>query len=148
MMKLIFSSAMANRMITSMTKLVHVAVGVIENAAQQILLAKRHAHLHQGDKWEFPGGKVESGESTSQALIRELKEEVDLNVATTTPMMQIHHDYGDKKVMLDIHWVKDFSGTAQGLEGQAVKWVAKQDLVNFEFPAANKAIVDKILATI
>ena len=63
-------------------------------------------------------------------------------------MMEIHHDYGDKKVMLDIHWVKDFSGTARGLEGQAVKWVTKQDLVNFEFPAANKAIVDKILATI
>lgn len=131
-----------------MSKQVHVAVGVIENSTQQILLAKRHAHLHQGDKWEFPGGKVESGETTSQALIRELKEEVDLNVVMTTPMMEIHHDYGDKKVMLDIHWVKDFSGTAQGLEGQAVKWVAKQDLVNFEFPAANKAIVDKILATI
>ncbi|ACJ31398.1 Mutator MutT [Shewanella piezotolerans WP3] len=131
-----------------MNKQVHVAVGVIENSTQQILLAKRHAHLHQGDKWEFPGGKVEVGETTSQALIRELKEEVDLHVEMTTPMMEIHHDYGDKKVMLDIHWVRDFSGTAQGLEGQAVKWVAKQDLVNFEFPAANKAIVDKILATI
>ena len=131
-----------------MSKQIHVAVGVIENSTQQILLAKRHAHLHQGDKWEFPGGKVESGESTSQALIRELKEEVDLNVVITTPMMKIHHDYGDKKVMLDIHWVKDFSGTARGLEGQAIKWVAKRDLVNFEFPDANKTIVDKILATV
>ena len=131
-----------------MSKQIHVAVGVIENSKQQILLAKRHAHLHQGDKWEFPGGKVESGESTSQALIRELKEEVDLNVVMTTPMMEIDHDYGDKKVMLDIHWVKDFSGTARGLEGQAIKWVAKRDLVNFEFPDANKTIVDKILATV
>ncbi len=131
-----------------MSKQVHVAVGVIENSAQKILLAKRHEHLHQGGKWEFPGGKVESAETTAQALIRELKEEVGLDVLNTTPMMEIHHDYGDKKVILDIHWVKDFSGTAQGLEGQAVKWVAKQDLVNFEFPAANKTIVDKILATI
>ncbi len=131
-----------------MSKQVHVAVGVIENSTQQILLAKRHEHLHQGGKWEFPGGKVELAETTSQALIRELKEEVDLDVLSTTPMMEIHHDYGDKKVILDIHWVKDFSGTAKGLEGQAVKWVAKQDLVNFEFPAANKAIVDKILTTI
>lgn len=131
-----------------MSKQVHVAVGVIENSAQQILLAKRHEHLHQGGKWEFPGGKVESAETTAQALIRELKEEVGLDVLNTTPMMEIHHDYGDKKVILDIHWVKDFSGTAQGLEGQAVQWVAKQDLVNFEFPAANKTIVDKILATI
>ena len=131
-----------------MSKQIHVAVGVIENSTQQILLAKRHAHLHQGDKWEFPGGKVESGESTSQALIRELKEEVDLNVVMTTPMMEVNHDYGDKQVMLDIHWVKDFSGTARGLEGQAIKWVAKRDLVNFEFPDANKTIVDKILATV
>ncbi|MEZ9197543.1 8-oxo-dGTP diphosphatase MutT [Shewanella sp. 10N.286.54.B9] len=131
-----------------MSKQVHVAVGVIENSAQEILLAKRHEHLHQGGKWEFPGGKVESAETTAQALIRELKEEVGLDVLNTTPMMEIHHDYGDKKVILDIHWVKDFSGTAQGLEGQAVQWVAKQDLVNFEFPAANKTIVDKILATI
>ncbi len=131
-----------------MSKQVHVAVGVIENSAQKILLAKRHEHLHQGGKWEFPGGKVESAETTAQALIRELKEEVGLDVLNTTPMMEIHHDYGDKKVILDIHWVKDFSGTAQGLEGQAVQWVAKQDLVNFEFPAANKTIVDKILATI
>lgn len=131
-----------------MSKQVHVAVGVIENSAQEILLAKRHEHLHQGGKWEFPGGKVESAETTAQALIRELKEEVGLDVLNTTPMMEIRHDYGDKKVILDIHWVKDFSGTAQGLEGQAVQWVAKQDLVNFEFPAANKTIVDKILATI
>lgn len=130
-----------------MSKQVHVAVGVIENNAKQILLAKRHAHLHQGGKWEFPGGKVESGETTSQALIRELKEEVDLCVSSTTPMMEIHHDYGDKKVILDIHWVTDFSGLANGVEGQEVQWVAKKDLASFEFPAANKAIVDKILAT-
>lgn len=129
-----------------MNKQIHVAVGVIENTDNTLLLAKRHAHLHQGDKWEFPGGKVEPGETTSQALIRELKEEVDLNVQSTQPMMVIEHDYGDKKVILDIHWVTDFSGTAKGLEGQTIQWVTKQSLVNFEFPAANKAIVDKILA--
>ncbi|MFT5790559.1 MAG: 8-oxo-dGTP diphosphatase [Shewanella sp.] len=60
----------------------------------------------------------------------------------------MHHDYGDKKVMLDIHWVTDFSGIANGVEGQEVQWVAKKDLASFEFPAANKAIVDKILATV
>ncbi|QQX80627.1 8-oxo-dGTP diphosphatase MutT [Shewanella sp. KX20019] len=131
-----------------MSKQIHVAVGVIENEANEILLAKRHVHLHQGGKWEFPGGKVESGETTSQALIRELKEEVDLCVSSTTAMMKIQHDYGDKRVLLDIHWVKDFSGVAHGVEGQMVRWVAKADLASFEFPAANQAIVEKILATV
>ncbi|WOT05460.1 8-oxo-dGTP diphosphatase MutT [Shewanella youngdeokensis] len=129
-----------------MKKHIHVAVGVIENSTNEILLAKRHAHLHQGGKWEFPGGKVEAGETTSQALIRELKEEVDLTVLNTTALMQVQHDYGDKQVLLDIHWVKDFTGTAKGVEGQIVKWVAKQELTQFDFPEANKAIVAKILA--
>ena len=125
-----------------------VAAAIFSACGKKVFIAKRPNKSHQGGLWEFPGGKVESGESTSQALIRELKEEVDLNVVMTTPMMEIRHDYGDKKVMLDIHWVKDFSGTARGLEGQAIKWVAKRDLVNFEFPDANKTIVDKILATV
>ncbi len=127
-------------------KLVHVAVGVIVNTDQQILLAKRPIKLHQGGKWEFPGGKVEESETTSEALIRELKEEVNLDVTSTAAMMEIHHDYGDKQVFLDIHKVKHFSGEAIGLEGQEVKWVNKADLLHYEFPAANASIVTKLLA--
>ncbi|MGS0682447.1 8-oxo-dGTP diphosphatase MutT [Shewanella sp. 125m-7] len=128
-----------------MSKLIHVAVGVIQDSTKRILLAKRPEHLHQGGKWEFPGGKVEDAETTSQALIRELKEEVNLDVISTEPMMEIHHDYGDKQVFLDIHWVTHFSGEAQGLEGQQVRWVDKEKLTQYEFPEANKAILTKIL---
>lgn len=127
-------------------KTIHVAVGVIINTSEQILLAKRPLKLHQGGKWEFPGGKVELNETTSEALIRELKEEVNLDVSASHPMMEIHHDYGDKQVFLDIHWVKNFSGIATGAEGQEVLWVEKDDLINYEFPEANKAIITKILA--
>lgn len=129
-----------------MSKLVHVAVGVIQDASNRILIAKRPQHLHQGGKWEFPGGKVEKQETTSEALIRELKEEVNLDVTSTTPLMEIHHDYGDKKVFLDIHWVKSFTGNATGVEGQQVEWVALEQLSRYEFPEANKAILDKILS--
>lgn len=128
-----------------MHKRIHVAVGVIINEQEQILVAKRHAHLHQGGKWEFPGGKVESGETVTQALARELKEEVNLNVNHTSPLMEISHDYPDKQVKLNIHWVKDFTGTAKGLEGQAVTWIEKTALTEYDFPEANKPIIKKIL---
>ena len=128
-----------------MTKRVHVAVGVIINNEQQVLLAKRPDHLHQGGKWEFPGGKVEAGETVTQALARELREEVALNVETTSPFMELSFDYPDKQVFLDIHTVTSFSGEAKGLEGQQVRWVAKDALREYEFPEANKVILDKLL---
>ncbi|GIU53687.1 8-oxo-dGTP diphosphatase MutT [Shewanella sp. KT0246] len=125
-------------------KRIHVAVGIIINNEQQILLAKRHEHLHQGGKWEFPGGKVEIDETVSQALIRELKEEVDLDVESTKPFMDISHNYPDKHVLLDIHLVTNFKGAGQGLEGQIIQWVNSEELGTFDFPDANLPILDKI----
>jgi 8-oxo-dGTP diphosphatase len=125
-------------------KRVHVAVGIIVNSQQQILLAKRHGHLHQGGKWEFPGGKVEADETITQALVRELKEEVDLSVATSSAFMSISHDYPDKQVLLDIHLVQDFSGEAIGVEGQQIAWVNQAQLKDYEFPEANLPILEKI----
>ncbi|BCV38312.1 MULTISPECIES: 8-oxo-dGTP diphosphatase MutT [Shewanella] len=127
-----------------MTKRVHVAVGIIKSG-EQILLAKRHGHLHQGGKWEFPGGKVETGETVTQALARELTEEVGLNIADSTPFMLLSYDYPDKQVLLDIHLVTEFSGTAYGVEGQQVEWVHLEKLPEYTFPDANQPILDKIL---
>lgn len=128
-----------------MTKRIHVAVGIILNTDGQILLAKRPEHLHQGGKWEFPGGKVEQNETVTQALIRELKEEVALNVHSSEPFMALSYDYPDKQVLLDIHTVTDFTGEAQGLEGQQVVWVEKHELTHYDFPDANKPILAKLL---
>ncbi|MCG9964128.1 MAG: 8-oxo-dGTP diphosphatase MutT [Shewanella sp.] len=128
-----------------MTKRIHVAVGIIVNRNKQILLAKRPEHLHQGGKWEFPGGKVEQNETVTQALIRELKEEVALNVHSSEPFMALSYDYPDKQVLLDIHTVSDFTGEAQGLEGQQIAWVDKHDLTHYDFPEANKPILAKLL---
>ncbi|QYJ86578.1 8-oxo-dGTP diphosphatase MutT [Shewanella mesophila] len=127
-------------------KRIHVAVGVIFNDLNQILLAKRPDNLHQGGKWEFPGGKVENDETTSEALIRELKEEVNLNVISTMPLMTISHDYPDKQVLLDIHSVKDFSGEAEGLEGQPITWAYIEALKDYDFPEANTPIIEKLLS--
>lgn len=129
-----------------MTKRIHVAVGIILNTDGQILLAKRPEHLHQGGKWEFPGGKVEQNETVTQALIRELKEEVALNVHSSEPFMALSYDYPDKQVLLDIHTVSNFTGEAQGLEGQQIVWVDKHELTHYDFPDANKPILAKLLA--
>ncbi|MCL2917730.1 8-oxo-dGTP diphosphatase MutT [Shewanella litorisediminis] len=127
-----------------MTKRVHVAVGIIKKGAS-ILLAKRHGHLHQGGKWEFPGGKVEAGETTSDALKRELREEVGLTIHSSLPYMEISHDYPDKQVLLDIHLVEDFSGDAVGAEGQQIEWVTLQEIGQYQFPDANQPILDKVI---
>lgn len=118
-----------------------VAAAVIENIRGEILIAKRLCHLHQGGKWEFPGGKVEVNESALDALVRELAEEVNLAVNSAEPLMKLEHDYGDKIVILEIWQVRDFDGEARGLEGQEVRWIKKSDLTNFDFPAANEPIV-------
>ena len=83
-------------------KHIHVAAGVILNSEGQILLALRPKDKHKGGLWEFPGGKVEAGESVQQALARELLEEVSLTVVEAAPFLIIDHDYGDKQVTLDV----------------------------------------------
>jgi len=124
-------------------KVVHVAVGVIKQE-NKFFLTKRLADSHQGGKWEFPGGKVEEDETVHQALYRELKEEVAIEALTCTPLMQISHDYGDKKVLLEVFVVEHFSGEATALEGQQSAWYTLAQFEQLNFPAANQAIIDKL----
>lgn len=120
---------------------VHVAVGVIFDAQGRVLITRRAPGAHQGDLWEFPGGKVEAGESLSTALIRELREELGIAVGRTSALLEVRHDYADKSVLLDVHIVWDFSGEARPLEDQPMAWVNPQDLAHYAFPAANLPIV-------
>ena len=125
-------------------KIVEVAVGVIKTG-NKVYISKRADDLHQGGKWEFPGGKRETNETIEQALIRELSEEIGIQVTKQSQFMLIEHDYGDKKVRLDVRLVEDFEGEACHQEGQQSQWVDIHDLSQFSFPAANKVIIDKLL---
>lgn len=125
---------------------VHVAVGVILNASQQVLIARRPIGSHQGGLWEFPGGKVEAGETLEQALFRELKEELAIDVSQCSPLVTIEHDYGDKLVLLDVCMVRAFTGEAVGMEGQVLRWIGLKQLCEYQFPAANKPIVELLAA--
>ena len=126
----------------------HVVAAVIFNATgDAILLARRPSNKHQGDKWEFPGGKVEASESAEFALSRELEEELGIraDVAAMAPFVEVRHRYPDKNIFLDVWRVSDFSGEAYGREGQAVRWFALHELAELEFPAANAPILAKLI---
>lgn len=122
-------------------KVVHVVAGVIRDTESNILIAKRPLHVHQGGKWEFPGGKIEAGESRPQALARELFEELGIKPTRFNPLIQIRHNYPDKSVLLDVWEVAEFEGEASGREGQEIRWVTPSELCNYQFPEANKPIV-------
>jgi 8-oxo-dGTP diphosphatase len=125
-------------------KIIEVAVGVIKQG-NKIYISKRADDLHQGGKWEFPGGKREANETIVQTLTRELSEEIGIQVTQQSPFLLIEHDYGDKKVRLDVRLVEDFEGEASHQEGQQSQWVDISALNQFNFPAANKVIIDKLL---
>jgi len=127
------------------TRLINVAVGMVLDG-DKVLIAKRGVHQHQGDLWEFPGGKVEAGETTPQALRRELAEEVGLDVdpELMVELTCLEFDYGDKAVRLDTWVCPSFTGRAQGLEGQPVRWIAVADLGQYEFPEANQPLIEQL----
>ena len=122
-------------------KRVHVAAAVIRGVDGRILIARRADTQHQGGLWEFPGGKVEAGESVEAALGRELKEELGIVVEAARPLIQVQHDYPDKQVLLDVWEVSAFTGEPHGAEGQPLAWVAQRELADYAFPAANQPIV-------
>jgi 8-oxo-dGTP diphosphatase len=125
-------------------KRVHVAAAVVSDDRGRVLIAQRPAHAHQGGLWEFPGGKLEQGESARQALQRELREELGINVGSARPLIQVRHDYPDKSVLLDVWLVEHFTGIPAGREGQPLAWVALNGLAGYSFPAANIPIINAL----
>lgn len=124
-------------------KVVRVAVAAILREGK-VLIAKRPDDAHQGGLWEFPGGKIEPGETVKEALSRELQEEIAITPLALSPLIQITHHYPDKSVHLDVWKVTSFDGEAKGLEGQPIRWLPVDQLRYQDFPAANKAIIDGI----
>jgi len=120
---------------------IHVAVGVIINNSGEVLITQRAEHGHQGGLWEFPGGKLEDDEPVQTALARELEEELGIQIQQSAPLIRIHHDYADRRVLLDVWTVTRFEGTPTGREGQPLCWVDPAALDGRVFPAANLPII-------
>ena len=129
-----------------MASRIHVAVGVLIDSKGCVLLTRSLKGTHLAGYWEFPGGKVEAGESVQTALARELEEELGTRIGETVPLMTVSHDYGEKQVLLDVHQVKDWNGEPHGAEGQPLAWVDAGLLDEFQVPEANSEIMLQVKA--
>ena len=124
---------------------IEVAVGIVYDTQGRIYITRRAANVHQGGLWEFPGGKREYGESPQQALFRELKEELGIEVHRAQALIQVRHTYPDCDVLLDVWKVWDYDGEPQGMEGQSGCWVEPSSLADYTFPPADIPIVNALL---
>lgn len=109
-------------------ELIMVAAGVLRDGSGRVLIAQRPDGRHAAGFWEFPGGKLQAGESPLQALCRELAEEIGIQVSAALPLMTLRHSYPERVVELHVFAVSDYSGEVQGLEGQPLCWVAVEEL--------------------
>lgn len=123
-----------------MNNLIRVVVAIIKDEKNRVLITQRMADRVQPHLWEFPGGKITLYETGLQALKREIFEEVDIKIEKAMPFMQLHHDYKDYSVWLDIWQVEKYTGTARGKEGQNIAWVESDRLKSYQFLDANKNI--------
>lgn len=121
-----------------------VAVGVILSRDGRILIARRAAHRHQGGLWEFPGGKVEAGETAREALARELREETGILVLDASALLAVSFDYPDRSVCLEVFQVTQYTGEPRGQEGQPLRWVLRSELADYTFPDANQPILEAL----
>ena len=127
-----------------MSAVVRVAVGVLRDRLGRVLIALRPSYKHQGDLWEFPGGKIEASENVEDALRRELFEELGVTVRRSVPLVTVPFSYSDKAVLLEVREVVTFEGEPCGNEGQTIRWASVNELDAYKFPAANIPILKAV----
>lgn len=108
------------------------------------LICQRNEHKSRALLWEFVGGKVEKGETHEQALVRECKEELDIDVKVLDLYCNIIHHYDDINISLSLYNAKIINGIAKPLEHKSILWVSKEDLDSFSFCKADLPIIEKI----
>ncbi len=124
-------------------KIIEVSAALIFRGGK-LLITQRHARAHLGGLWEFPGGKREPGETFEQCLIREIREELGVEISVADLFEEIAHDYPEKSVHLKFFIGKLFSGEPQPLDCAAVNWVSRAELTDFEFPAADAQLLARL----
>lgn len=124
---------------------VPVACGVLRNEAGLVLIAQRPVGRIAAGKWEFPGGKIEMGETAAEALERELLEELGIKVTEARPLICVTHDYSDRRVVLDTWIISAWSGEILARENQAFAWVHPSELGQYDLLAADGPIVASLL---
>ena len=107
----------------AITDRIHVAAGILCDADGCVLLTERVGDVAFAGQWEFPGGKIDSGETSEMALQRELREELGIEIAAGQLFQNVQHDYPDRQVNIDFFLVTQWTGKPSGLQGQKLKWL-------------------------
>ncbi|MBD2354118.1 8-oxo-dGTP diphosphatase MutT [Tolypothrix sp. FACHB-123] len=118
-----------------------IGVAVIWNDQEQILIDRRRAGGAMGGLWEFPGGKIEPGETIEECIQREIYEELGIEIAVEEHLITIDHTYTELRVTLTVHHCRHLAGVPQALECDEIRWVSLAELENFAFPKANVEII-------
>jgi 8-oxo-dGTP diphosphatase len=118
----------------------HVAAGVLQDQAGRVLIARRPDGAHMGGAWEFPGGKIDPGETQLQGLVRELREELGISARYVRHLVHYFHDYPDRRVYLYVWKVLDWRAAPSGVEGQSLQWVEPAGLMQAGLLSADKRI--------
>ncbi|MEM5470454.1 8-oxo-dGTP diphosphatase MutT [Hoeflea sp. AS60] len=128
-------------------KILLVAACALVDADGRVLLTQRPEGKKLAGLWEFPGGKVEPGETPEEALIRELSEEVGIitKEACLAPLTFASHSYDEFHLLMPLFVCRRFEGTARGLEGQALKWVRPRDMRDYPMPPADEPLIPYLI---
>ena len=120
-----------------------VVIGIITNEQDEILIAQRTAKQSHAGLWEFPGGKVEAGERPEQALVRELKEELNIDVSESclAPLTFASHAYDEFHLLMPLYVCRRWKGDVMSNEGQALRWVKAKALRDYPMPPADKPLI-------
>ncbi|KAA3632517.1 MAG: (deoxy)nucleoside triphosphate pyrophosphohydrolase [Proteobacteria bacterium] len=121
--------------------MISAAVGILADASGRVLVAKRPPGKVCSGKWEFPGGKIEDGETSLTALTREMKEELDVEIAGARYLVEHVNDFPDRRVRLDVWLVREWRGFARGVENQAIRWLEPERIRELDFLPGIEAIL-------
>ena len=125
--------------------MINVVAAVIFNEDNKILIAQRNLKKSQGGLWEFPGGKIESGETREHAIVREIKEEMNIEIEVETYLAEKVFEYPEKTINLIALKCKIINGKITLNEHEDAKWINKNELTNYNFAPADRFIIEKII---
>lgn len=120
--------------------IIRVVAAALFDARGRILIAQRPAGTHMAGRWEFPGGKIDPGESELEALRRELNEELGVALHEAERLLELSHQYPERRIELSMWHVTRYSGEPQSLDGQALKWVDPAELEREDLLEADRPI--------